>query len=244
MEREAPLPRIEPRHFVAELEGAGPVEVAEVRLTGIPRGAVALLCGGDGLATQAPEVMNALAEHGYETLAVDLGSGSLARADAVAAVRSLLALLGERGWGAEQVGVVGYGAGGTAAFAAAGALSLGAAISLSPRDVLAEPVALTSTPWLGMFGEHDEHTTPESVVELGRRLADAPCFSRVVIYPGVGADYFRGAADALGHAAAFDSWQRLVEWLNARVSPRLSPYAELWELRRDPSDPSPEGSVR
>lgn len=244
MESDVSLPRIEPTGSTVDIAGVT-VATAETRLPGVPRGAALLLLAEDGLATQAPELMNALAEHGYEALAADLSVLGLDDAGAVAAVRTLLAVLARRGWEPDQIGVVGYDDGGAAVLAAAGELTLGAAVSLSPRGVTRGTVPMVRTPWLGLFGEHDPVATPAAVTELGRRLADAPAFSRVVVYPGVGPDYHHGAADALGHAASFDSWQRVVEWLNVRVSPRLTPYAELWELRhQQPSDPSPEGSTR
>ena len=77
-------------------------------------------------------------------------------------------------------------------------------------------------------------------------LDGAPAFTQLVVYPGVGPDFHRDAAPALVHAAAFDCWQRVVEWLNVRVSPRPTPYAELWELRQHHSSdvPTPEGTPR
>lgn len=239
MELDAPLPRIEPVRSTADLS-VGCVETAEVRLSGLPRGAALLLCARGGLDSQAGELMNALAEHGYETLATDLSWLDLNDAGRLAAVEGLLDVLATRGWTREQVGVVGYADGGRAALIAAGATGVGAAVSLSPSGWDDSDPPVVNTPWLGLFGERDEACSPEDVADLGRRLADAPAFSRVVVYPGADADFFRGPADALGHAAAFDSWQRVVEWLNVRVAPRPSPYAELWSLRlqQHPSHPS------
>ncbi|WP_181779037.1 dienelactone hydrolase family protein [Pseudonocardia pini] len=243
MESDVSLPRIEPLRSTRDLP-TGTVEVAEIRLSGLPRGAVLVLCSAAGLDTHAPELMNALAEHGYETLAAAPGGPGLTEPELVAAIDGLLVVLTERGWQREQVGVIGYGEAGRAALLAAGAMRLGAAVSVSPSGVLDGPVPTLRTPWLGLFGELG--TPPEAVATLRRLLADAPEFSRLVVYPGADADFFRGAADALGHAASFDSWQRVVEWLNVRVVPRPSPYAELWASRQEPkpSDHPRQGSAR
>ncbi|MDQ6522947.1 dienelactone hydrolase family protein [Nocardioides sp. LHD-245] len=230
MEFDVSVPRIEPVRSRAELR-VGSVPTAEVRLFGLPRGAALLLCERGGLDTQAPELMNALAEHGYESLAVDLAELDLDDQGLLTAVHGLLGVLGEQGWSHDQIGVVGYGLGGRAALVAACDLVLGATVSLSPRAALEVDDPLVRSPWLAMFGEHDPDMPPAAVAELERRAAPAPEYAHLVVYPGVGADFFRASAGSLGHAAAFDSWQRVVEWLNIRVVPRPSPYAERWADR-------------
>jgi len=248
MELDVQLPRIEPVRATVALAPAT-VATAEIRLQGVPRGAALLLCEDGGFDARAAELMNAMAEHGYETLAADVASLQLDDSGLLAVVEGLLDLLAERGWQREQIGIVGYGEGGRASLVAAGALYVGAAVSVSPtRRSEAGPVTVVA-PWLGMFGEHDPVTPPAAAAELRARLAEAPEFTRVVVYPGAGADFFRGPHDALGHAAEFDSWQRVVEWLNVRVVPRPSPYAELWALRQQQasdqsSDQHRQGSAR
>jgi carboxymethylenebutenolidase len=245
MEFDVSLHQIEPLRSTAAL-AVGTVATAAIRLRGLPRGAVLLLCAGDGLETQAPELMNALAEHGYESLAADLTGLGLDDNGLLTAAEGLLGILGECGWEHEQIGVIGYAEGGRAALLAAAELVVGAAISLSPSGVLDGLVPEVRSPWLALFGELDPARSPEVVTELVRRLDDAPAFARVVVYPGADVAFFRGPAGALGHAAAFDSWQRVVEWLNVRVVPRPSPYAQLWALRhhQQPSNQPRQGSAR
>jgi carboxymethylenebutenolidase len=236
MEFDVSAPRIEPQRSTAKL-GVGRISTAEIRLPGLPRGAALVLYGPSGLETHAPDALNVLAEHGYESLAADLGPRRADDEDLLATVVGLLAILGERGWSYEQVGLVGFGEGGRAALVAARDLVVGAVVSVSPPDALQVASPLVRSPWLGLFGEHDPDMTPRAVAELEVRLRPAPQFSHLVIYPGVGTYFFQPSSTSLGHAAAFDSGQRILEWLNIHVVPRPSPYAQRWADRL-PSSPA------
>ncbi len=237
--------RITPR--LSELAGADRrLRVAELALGGVPRGAVALLCRPGDLTTGAVELVNGLAEHGYESVAADLSATDVeVLTDDVLrqGVRLLLDRLAKRGWELEQIGLLGYGLGGRAALLAAADHVLGAAVSVDPAGIASPagpglPALLRSphrvvTPWLGMFGQDDPATDASHVRELGAGLvASSPVFTQVVAYPGVSGDFYLDTHGALAHAASYDSWQRVVEWLNARVVPRPTPLARAWQDRR------------
>lgn len=237
------VPRIAPI-FVAVPVSDGAVDVAEIALPGVPRGAVIILCEPAGLGERATELMNGLAEHGYSSLVADVTgrSGQIDDDRSLEIVAALVAYLAGRGWSDEQIGLVGYGSGGRAALLASGIMKVGAAVSISPNGLahtsdggqslaaVAQPVI---TPWLGMFGERDENAIGDAVRELERALTDpSPAYTEIVTYPGVDGEFYRESAEALGHAAMFDSWQRVIEWLNLRVVPRPTPFAEIWALRQ------------
>jgi carboxymethylenebutenolidase len=229
--------RIEP-DVTEVLSGSRSLEVSSLLLGGVPRGGVVLLSGAGGLRhVELVEAMNGLAEHGYESVAADLGEAPPAEGeDAVLQdVQTLLDRLAERGWALDQIGVVGYGSGGHAALLAASAMELGAAISVRPVPPVrlgAWPVRPVRTPWLGLFAARDDRTPATEVAALGAALAAAsPVFTQVVTYPGVAGDFIHDALDSSGHAAAYDSWQRVLEWLNARVVPRPTPRARAWSER-------------
>lgn len=214
---------------------AAALPIAEIRLGAVPRGAALVLCDAGGLAGHAVEVMNRLAEHGYESLAADV-SGTSPDGGAVGA---LLRRLAQKDWNHEQVGLVGYGAAATHALAAAAEYRLGAAVSVSPSgEPLSDLIVGTidgrhplRTPWLGLIGERTG--AAPGLRELGRPLwARSPVYTEIVCYPGAGDGFFRDAADVPTHVAAFDSWQRTVEWFNLRVAPRLTPLAKQWLSRR------------
>jgi carboxymethylenebutenolidase len=204
---------------MASSRGAA-VRVAEIRLGGVPRGAAVVLCDARALEHEVAEVLNGLAEHGYESLAADLSPAGPARDDELLSdVGVLLGRLAERGWEAEQIGLIGYGSGGRLALLAAAEFGLGAAVSVAPTGLRAPAVPLRA-PWLGLFGDLDENVPPSAVRELREALnSGSPVHTELVGYPGAGAAFHRDSPQAQAHAAAFDSWQRTVEWLNLRVVP-------------------------
>ena len=200
-----------------------------------------MVCPTGALDGDAAPALNRLAEQGYESVAVGVpadgagqdGAGDDALLDAVTAALDRLAL---RGWTTEQVGVIGYGAGGRAAVVAASTMGLGAAVSIAPTwpgdparalDDLARGAHTLRVPWLGMFAGAD--APAEALEALGAALdARSPVFAQLVVYPAVSGAFHRDSAHAEVHAAAFDSWQRTVEWLNQRVVPRPTPLAQAW----------------
>ncbi len=207
----------------------------ELRLGGVPRGAAVVVCPTGALDADAAPALNRLAGQGYESVAVGVpeDAGDHALLDAVDAALDRLAL---RGWTAEQVGVVGYGAGGRAAVVAASGVELGAAVSIAPTwsgdpaaalEELARHAHTLRAPWLGLFGDGD--VPAGAVAALGEALdARSPVFARLVVYPAVSGAFHRGSARTAVHAAGFDSWQRTVEWLDQRVVPRPTPLARAW----------------
>ncbi|MET8427909.1 dienelactone hydrolase family protein [Nocardia sp. NPDC004860] len=210
------------------------VPVLEISLGSIPQGFVLVLCDRGGLDRDADVVMNLLAEHGYESLAVEAGP---------ARVRPelLVECAAERGWADEQIGMVGLGSGGRAVLSAAAEFRFGAAVSMSPTvdpdtgspASLADFEGAMRTPWLGLFGAVDPDVAIADVDALANRLrTGSEVFTHTVIYPGVGRDFYRGGSTGLGYAASYDGWQRTIEWLVARVAPRLTPRAERWSRRR------------
>jgi carboxymethylenebutenolidase len=210
----------------------GPLPIAQLNLGGIPRGAAILVGHQGALSGDAGERMNQLAEHGYESVAADLAAAGTGHPDhaLVADVGILLGRLADRGWAPEQVGLIGYGPGARAALLAAAEYTLGAAISIGPAGDLESLTGLAArlhTPWLGMFAG----SQLADAERLGAGLQAAPAYTEVVQYHRVPEDFYRNPREWATYAAAFDSFQRIIEWLNAHVVPRPTPLAELW-LRR------------
>jgi carboxymethylenebutenolidase len=241
--------RIKPR--LSEVVSRGRrVPVASVLLGGVPRGAVILLSAAGEPPANIAEVMNRLAEHGYESVSADLAAANGDQVpddgDIVGDVHALAEKLADRGWSKEQIGLVGYGYGGRAALLAAASGAFGAAVSVEPAIGEQPPVGSCSTgawrglrtPWLGLFAVPKSAAAGEagrlawlSALQRALRLS-SPVHTQVVAYPGVPSTYYRDSHVAATHAAAFDTWQRVVEWLNLRVAPRPTLLAEAWQARQ------------
>ena len=215
------LVMIEPRRC----EIAEGVPALEIWLGGTPRGLVVLLTDATSPEGEVVEAMNNLAAEGFESLALRAGDGVETLVEPRARVR---------GWRAEQIGVVGIGHGGTIALSMARQREVGAVVSISPaldQEAVDEVVASPRlcTPLLVMLGAQDPAVPAAAPARLRAALdAGSDVFSRVVEYPGVGADFYRRSEDGISFAASYDSWQRTVEWLLARVASRLTPLAEAW----------------
>ncbi len=221
----------------------GTVHIAQVDLDGIPRGAVLVMGADRDFEHEAAPILNDLAVHGYESVAADMTATDGTDDALIEVVAELVHHVGTRGWHTEQIGVIGYGRSGRLALLACSHLGLGAAVSISPSQLftsdnhlspeISELASTVRTPWLGMYGENDPAVTATACIELDRALRhDAPAYTQVVRYPGVGGDFYRRSSESLEIAASYDSWQRTVEWLNLRVAPRLTPLAEAWRQRQ------------
>ncbi|KRB76080.1 hypothetical protein ASE01_13690 [Nocardioides sp. Root190] len=209
---------IQPTH----IELAAGVPALEVRLGGTQRGLIVLLIDEQTPEVEAVEAMNTFAMEGFESLALT------AAADAGQRARTWA---GAAGWGPEQVGVVGIGAGATLALDLARSRAFGAAVSISPAPDVAAVAASPAlrTPWLGLFGAETKDLSAAEIDRLRQVLDDgSDVFSQVVTYPRVGADFHRRTEDGISFSASYDGWQRTVEWLLARVASRLTPLAVQW----------------
>ena len=217
------------------------ITVAEITLGAFPRGAVLVLSDAGGLDRSA-QVMNLLAEHGYETLAVDL----CGRNHESYWITLMLERLAERGWQTEQIGVLGYHGAALLALRTATRHRLGAAVSLDiPHCALCQPAidqtaTKLQTPWLGLSGA-PEADSPAALLAAhwDRRHRADLVHSQFVSYRGAPDHFLLDSTDTAAHAAAFDSWQRTVEWLDARVVPRLTPRSLAWRSRLRSATGSP-----
>ncbi|MGX7698370.1 dienelactone hydrolase family protein [Gordonia polyisoprenivorans] len=206
--------------------------IREITLGGSPEGIVILAVEPGLLDVLGVEIMNRLAEDGYESLAAGCDTGRL---------DGLLDRAGSRGWTPEQVGILGLGRSGQLVLEAATLLEFGAAVSISATH---KPEGSTgrltdhvrgslSTPWLGLFGSADPGADHHAITELTRTLdANSLVHSEIVRYPGVSREFYRHAdQDGLSYGAWYDSWQRTIEWFGARVAPRPTPLALKWRER-------------
>jgi carboxymethylenebutenolidase len=230
--------RIRSRLLTHAADGAA-FPVRALWLSGEPRGAVILLVGADASDFFVDELMNEMAEHGYESVA------AVADGDdrhGLAVLSQLRTVLDQRNWSADQIGVVGYGAGGRISALAAGAEEYGAAVSVAPRGPeRSGPATLgIRTPWLCLRAGLD---TGSGMGDLPDDGPNTLVYSEAVRYENVGADYFLAPARALAHAAAYDTRQRIFEWLDAHVAPRPTALAVAWAASHHENNDRPHAGA-
>lgn len=231
--------RIQPEVTTTTIAGVE-VRVSALLLGGVPRGAAVVVAGPDGLNdTAAVDTMNSLAQHGYESVLAE-PQGPMPDDTASAVVDHLVKQMAARGWTHDQTGVVGHGQGARTALLAAAESSFGAAVSI-PRDgrqlLVPERITELRTPWLGLVGCGPGNELGGELDVYRSEVRDASTdHSSLIGYRGV--DHcLQISAEALEHAAAFDAWQRTVEWLNIHVAPRPTPLAEAWRARQQSMPP-------
>jgi carboxymethylenebutenolidase len=129
--------------------------------------------------------------------------------------------LGQRGISDDRLGVIGFDAGGTAAFVVAASRTLGAAVSvggggiLSPMSdglpALVDIAKELTCPWLGVYGDADEAVPAEEVEVLRDATANAPIATEVVVYPDTNHRFDRSPK------AADEALHRTLTWLDSHM---------------------------
>ncbi|MBB5892446.1 dienelactone hydrolase family protein [Kutzneria kofuensis] len=129
--------------------------------------------------------------------------------------------LAERGITPDRTGVIGFDLGGAAALIVATRRAIGAAVSVSGRGILTplsdglpslvEVAHELSCPWLGLYGERDEHVSAEEVDKLRDAAASAPVATDVV---RVAQGNHRFDTDP---KASAEAWQRTLNWFDSHL---------------------------
>jgi carboxymethylenebutenolidase len=75
-----------------------------------------------------------------------------------------------------------------------------------------------NAPMLGIFAEHDDYASPESVKQLSERLDAAGKKHEFHTYPGTHHAFFNdGRREVYDKAAAEDAWKRVVAFLRSNL---------------------------
>jgi len=212
----------------------------ELRVTaaepdGAARGGLVLLHEARGVTDTVRLLAGSLAAEGWLVVAPHLypDADELAAQDVAGQlsqlpVESVLAdidvacvWLAERGITPDRTGVIGFDLGGAAALIVATRRAIGAAVSVSGRGIitplsngmpsLVEVAHELSCPWLGLYGERDEHVTAEEVDKLRDAAASAPVATDVV---RVAQANHRFDTDP---KASAEAWQRTLNWFDSHL---------------------------
>ncbi|EIE97208.1 dienelactone hydrolase family protein [Saccharomonospora glauca] len=193
---------------------------------GAVRGGLVVLHEVGGVTDAARLLVASLAAEGWLAAAphideVDTEAERGAGSSLLAATDTTLAWLVDHGVRGDQVGVVGFDLGGTAALVVAANRKLGAAVSVGGRGI-GEPAApgfptlldiagtLTS-PWLGLYGDDGDAVEQAEIDKLREEAGRAKVATNVVRYAGASHRF-----DADPEAAA-EAWQRTLAWFDAHL---------------------------
>jgi carboxymethylenebutenolidase len=129
--------------------------------------------------------------------------------------------LAERGITPDRTGVIGFDLGGAAALIVATKRAIGAAVSVSGSGIvtplsdsipsLVEVAHELGCPWLGIYGEQDEHVAVEEVDKLRAAAETAPVATDVV---QVAQANHRFDTDP---KASAEAWQRTLNWFDSHL---------------------------
>jgi len=148
--------------------------------------------------------------------------------DVAGAVEYLRSLPNSNG----KAGTIGYCSGGRQSFLAAVSLPLDAAVDCYGAFVVGSPpegvplkvgpiVHLSpnlSCPLLGLFGDDDQHPSPDQVAELDKALTEAGKPHEFHSYPGAGHAFFAVDRPAYRPEAATDGWQKIWDFFGRHLA--------------------------
>jgi carboxymethylenebutenolidase len=150
--------------------------------------------------------------------------GALSDVGTLDDIDATLALIEQRGIGAERVALVGFCLGGRVSFLVAGERALGATVGFygggivhgrsETRPSLLGLAPTLKTPWLGVFGGEDQSIPAEELDVLEGALSSAPVETHVVRYPEAGHAFFNDHKSGYAAEASADAWDRTLAWLS------------------------------
>ena len=154
------------------------------------------------------------------------------KADEILAdVDTALRYLDVEGFAPAMVGVVGFCMGGTVALVTAARRPIGAAVSFYGGGVaegrfgfppLIEEAAGLQAPWLGLYGDLDQHIPVDDVEKLRQAAQSAPVETELIRYPDAEHGFHCDARGSYHPESAQDAWRRTLAWFDRHVTSRAS----------------------
>jgi carboxymethylenebutenolidase len=223
----------------------GPMPAALTTPEGSPRGGIVVIQEAFGVTDHIARITRDLAADGWIALAPALyhrsdqqvfGYGDYEKlgpaittvsGETIAMdVDAALAELGRRGQPTSRQGIVGFCMGGSVTLATAARLSLGAAVTFYGGG-LAEgrfglPAGLEAagelrTPWLGLYGDLDQHIPVDDVERVRQVVASAPVDAEVVRYPDADHGFNCDERPSYDAAASSDAWRRTLDFFGSHL---------------------------
>ena len=225
----------------------GDMGLYDVEPEGAARGAVVVVQEAFGVNPYIEDVTRRFGAEGYRAVAPHLFHrtgdpvlgyrdvdkimthfAALSEPGVVGDIDASLAYLGDAGFPAARVGVVGFCMGGTVAFLVSVRRPVGAGVTFygggiaqgrlgmpSQLDMVAELQA----PWLGLYGDEDQGIPVTEVEALRARSAAAGVDTEIVRYPGAGHGFHCDMRPDYHKASATDAWRRTLAWFDRYLPP-------------------------
>ena len=220
----------------------GPMRVYEAVPDGEARAAVVVIQEAFGVNPHIEDITRRFAAAGYHAVApdmfhrtggavVDYGDfgaviehfiGIGEDAAILADVDTTLDYVRSLGFADSQIGIVGFCFGGRVSFLVASGHQLGAAVGFYGGGIvttrfpqfpaLIDGAPDIKTPWLGLFGDHDESIPVDDVEQLRAALTAATVDTEVVRYADAEHGFHCDARPSYDSAAAADAWTRTIDW--------------------------------
>jgi carboxymethylenebutenolidase len=213
---------------------------------GTARGAIVVFQEAFGVNDHIEDICNRLADAGYVAVAPHIfhrnGDPVLAYDDMAEVMNQISALTGpgleadldasleylaSKGFGPEQVGVVGFCAGGSIVFMAAAYKKLGAAVTFYGGGITESRFGIPphldlaptlQTPWLGLYGDLDHGIRTDQVEALKEAVKDASVDTEIVRYPDAEHGFNCDARESYHEPSATDGWQRMLDWFDGHLA--------------------------
>lgn len=164
---------------------------------------------------------------GYDELAQAIPLMQKLDADEILAdIDMALRYFDTEGFPPEKVGVVGFCMGGTVALATGARRPVGAAVTFYGGGVaegrfgfapLIEEATRLQAPWLGLFGDLDEHIPVDDVEKLRQAADSAPVPTELVRYADAGHGFHCDARSSYQADSAKDAWKRTLGWFDTHI---------------------------
>ncbi|GAB3429535.1 dienelactone hydrolase family protein [Actinophytocola sediminis] len=165
-----------------------------------------------GVTDSVPALVDALAAEGWLVVAPQLDAETM-----LAGTDLAFGWLAQQGIGADMIGIVGFELGGSVAMVVAASRDIGAAVSVAGGGIrqpsapglpaLIDVAGELRCPWLGLYA--DKFT--DEVELLREAAARSVTATDVVVFPSTDHRF------DLHPDAAFESWQRMLNWFDAHL---------------------------
>jgi carboxymethylenebutenolidase len=224
----------------------GPMSAFLAVPDGEPRGGVVVVQEAFGLTGHIRRVTEALAADGWLAIAPALFHRSeeqifgysdydklgpvimtLTKETIEADVDAAIAELAARGIAEKATGIIGFCLGGSITLATAARCELGAAVTFYGGglaegrfglDAGIDTAARLRTPWLGLYGDLDEHIPVDDVERVRVAAASCPIDSQVVRYAEADHGFHCDERPSFHAESSTDAWQRTLQFLGEHLA--------------------------